>query len=156
MPAVPLRWVLVRDPEQKFKPQVFLCTDETIAPDQMLSWFVLRWQVEVTFEEARAHLGMQTQRQWSDRAIARTTPVVLGLFSIVTLMASQSLDGQKLPVRTASWYNKEQASFSDTIALLRRCLWVDTNLSMSRTSPDMVEMPRELFERLTDMLSYAA
>jgi hypothetical protein len=156
LPAVPLRWVLVRDPEQKFKPQAFLCTDETIAPAQILSWFVRRWQVEVTFEEARAHLGMETQRQWSDRAIARTTPLVLGLYSIVTLMARQSLDRQEMPVRSASWYRKEQATFSDTIALVRRCLWSDINCSMSGKSPDMVEIPRALFDHLTDMLSYAA
>ncbi len=156
LPAVPLRWVLVRDPEQTFQPQAFLSTDETIAPAQILCWFVRRWQVEVTFEEARAHLGMETQRQWSDRAIARTTPLVLGLYSIVTLMARQSLDRQEMPVRSASWYRKEQATFSDTIALVRRCLWSDMNLSMSGNSPDMVEIPRELFDRLTDILSYAA
>ncbi len=156
MPAVPLRWVVVRDPVQKFKPQAFLCTDETIAPAQMLSWFVLRWQVEVTFEEARAHLGMETQRQWSDRAIARTTPCVLGLYSIVALMARQSLDCQELPVRSASWYRKDLATFSDTLALVRRCLWSTNNLSMSHKSPDMVEIPRALFDRLTDTLSYAA
>jgi hypothetical protein len=156
LPAVALRWVLVRDPEQKFKAQAFLCTDETIAPAQILCWFVRRWQVEVTFEEARAHLGMETQRQWSDRAIARTTPLVLGLYSIVTLMARLSLDRQEMPVRSASWYRKEHATFSDTIALVRRCLWSDMHLSMSDKSPDMVEIPRELFDRLTDMLSYAA
>ena len=156
LPAVALRWVVVRDPAQQFKPQAFLCTDTTITPEQMLSWFVRRWQVEVTFEEARAHLGMETQRQWSDRAIARTTPCVLSLHSIVTLIASQSLNQQRPPVRTASWYRKEQPTFSDTLAMVRRCLWRQSNLSMSPTTTDSVKIPRELFERLTDTLSYAA
>ena len=35
----------------------------------------------------RTHLGVETQRQWSDLAIARTTPALLGLFSWTTLAA---------------------------------------------------------------------
>ncbi|MBX0326669.1 hypothetical protein K2Z83_03095 [Oscillochloris sp. ZM17-4] len=75
-----------------------LSTDATHAPSQIVEWFVQRWQLEVTFEEARAHLGIETQRQWSDLAILRTTPVLLGLFSLVTLFAHQLLHGQELPV----------------------------------------------------------
>jgi hypothetical protein len=73
-PVVPLGWVLVRDPAGRFTPQAFLCTDQEVEPQQIVAWFIQRWQVEVTFEEAHAHLGPETQRQWSDRAIARTTP----------------------------------------------------------------------------------
>ena len=86
-PVVPLRWVLVRDPQHKFDAQALLCTDLQATPEQILAWFVQRWQLEVTFEEARRHLGLETQRQWSDLAIARTTPALLGLFSLVTLLA---------------------------------------------------------------------
>ena len=86
MPPLPIRWVLVRDPQGKFEPQALLCTDLTVDPVQILEWFVLRWRLEVTWQEARAHLGMETQRQWNERAIARTTPALLGLFSIVTLV----------------------------------------------------------------------
>ena len=80
-PPVPLRWVLVRDPQGEFTPQALLCTDPSADPTQILEWFVLRWQLEVTFQEVRAHLGVETQRQWSDQAIARTTPILMGLFS---------------------------------------------------------------------------
>lgn len=156
MPAVSLRWVLVRDPDGKFAPQAFLCTDEAIAPGQILTWFVRRWQMEVTFEEARAHLGMETQRQWSDRAIARTTPVLLSLYSVVTLLARQVLQERSMPLRSARWYRKDQASFSDTIALVRRWLWRAEPFCISGKTPEMIEIPRELFERLTDTLSYAA
>lgn len=90
-PPVPVRWVLVRDPLEKFKPQALLSTNLKSDPVEMLEYFVRRWQVEVTFEEARAQLGMETQRQWSDKAIARTTPAVLALFSIVTLLGASSL-----------------------------------------------------------------
>jgi hypothetical protein len=154
-PAVPLRWVLVRDPKGKLKPQAFLCTDQKAAPAQILDWFVKRWQIEVTFEEARAHLGMQTQRQWSVPAIARTTPAILALYSLVTLMAKDMLVHQGLPVRQAAWYRKDCATFSDTIALVRRWLWYEESLSISEKPPDMMKIPTALFERLADTLSYA-
>ena len=89
MPVGPLRWVLVRDPLGEFRPQAFLCTDLDAGPVEILSWFVRRWTTEVTFAEVRRHLGVETQRQWSDRAIARTTPVLLGLYSLVALWADE-------------------------------------------------------------------
>jgi hypothetical protein len=155
-PVVPLRWVLVRDPQGQFKPQAFLCTDQNKAPSQILSWFVQRWQVEVTFEEARAHLGMETQRQWSTPAIARTTPAILALYSMVALLAKPLLEQRMIAIRRAAWYNKQCATFSDTIALVRRHLWATATLSMWEKSPDMIKIPRALLQRLTDTLSYAA
>jgi hypothetical protein len=89
LPVVPIRWVLIRDPEHRFAPQALLCTDLARDPAQIVAWFVRRWCVEVTFQEARAHLGVETQRQWSDKAVARTTPCLLALFSIVTLLAAR-------------------------------------------------------------------
>ena len=154
-PIVPLRWVLVRDPAGKLKPQAFLCTDQQAGAMQILDWFVKRWQIEVTFEEAHAHLGMQTQRQWCAPAIARTTPAILGLYSVVTLLASQLLASQTVSVRQAAWYRKDCATFSDTIALVRRWLWHADHLSICEKPPDMMEIPTALFLRLTDTLSYA-
>jgi hypothetical protein len=87
LPPVPIRWLLVRDPLGELQPQAFLCTDLNAAALDILQWFVSRWQLEVTFQDARAHLGVETQRQWSDLAILRTTPALLGLFSLVTLWA---------------------------------------------------------------------
>lgn len=156
LPAVPMRWVLVRDPKRQFKPQAFLCTDQNMTPAQILGWFVRRWQVEVTFEETRAHLGMETQRQWSSPAIARTTPAILALYSVVTLLAKPLFEQGIVAVRTAAWYHKQAATFSDTIALVRRYLWHAQTLSMSDKSADMIKIPRALFLRLADTLSYAA
>jgi hypothetical protein len=39
----------------------------------------------VTFEESRANLGIETQRQWSDLATRRATPLLFGLYSLVAL-----------------------------------------------------------------------
>jgi hypothetical protein len=155
-PLVPLRWVLLRDPQGEFTAQAVLCTDTTVAPQQIVEWFVLRWQVEVTYEEARAHLGIETQRQWSDRAIARTTPTLLGLFALVTLLAHQLLHGHALPARQAAWYTKTQPTFADTLALVRRHLWPVPIAYLSSVHPEVVEIPRALFDRLTDTLAFAA
>ena len=156
MPAVPIRWVLVRDPLEKFSTQALLSTNLDATPQQILEWFVLRWTVEVTFEETRAHLGIETQRQWSDKAIARTTPCLLGLYSLVTLLAGRLLDKQSLPVRRAAWYSKESATFSDTIAFVRRWLWSYQHFQMSEIKTDIIKVPRSLVERLTETLCYAA
>ena len=156
MPTVPLRWVLARDPQDKLTPQAFLCTDETAEPEQILAWFIRRWQIEVTFEEARAHLGMETQRQWSDRAIACTTPVILALYSIVTLTARQLVPQDGLTTRHAAWYAKDSPTFSDTIALVRRSLWSEGIYGRSGNRHDMIKIPRALFDRLTETVCYAA
>jgi DDE superfamily endonuclease len=93
-PALPIRWVLVRDPQRAYDPLALLSTDPTVDPLSIVTWYVQRWQVEVTFEETRRHLGLETQPQWSDKAIARTTPLLLGLFSFVTLIAHTCFTAQ--------------------------------------------------------------
>jgi hypothetical protein len=156
LPVVPIRWVLIRDPQGKFEPQALLSTEQRASAQQIVEWFVLRWQLEVTFEEARAHLGVETQRQWSDLAILRTTPALLGLFSLITLFAHQLLQEQDLPVRQAAWYPKPVATFSDTLAFVRHQLWPISISWLSPAKPDVVIIPKALFERLTDTLAYAA
>ncbi len=156
LPAVPIRWVLIRDVQGQFDPQALLSTDLSVAAQQIVEWFVLRWQLEVTFEEARAHLGIETQRQWSDLAIVRTTPALLGLFSLITLLAHQLLQGQELPLRQAAWYQKAVPTFSDTLAYVRRQLWPVTISWISSAKGDVVIIPKALFERLTDTLAFAA
>jgi hypothetical protein len=155
MAPVPVRWVLIRDPKGKFKPQALLCTDLNVKPVQIIEWFVLRWQLEVTFEEVRAHLGVETQRQWSDWAIARTTPTLLGLFSLVTLLAHRSRQRGKLPMRQAAWYTKRLPTFSDALAVVRHQLWQAMSFHPSLPKTDMVKLPRSLLKRYTDALYYA-
>jgi hypothetical protein len=104
----------------KVREECFVCTDAEASAEQIVEWFVLRWNEEVTFEEARRHLGIETQRQWSAKAVGRTTPVLLGLFSLVTLMAAAMAKGGQVPIRRAAWYEKKEATFSDCLALVRR------------------------------------
>ena len=156
-PPVLLRWVLVRDPQGVFDPQALLCTDPTADPTQILEWFVLRWQLEVTFQEVRTHLGVETQRQWSDLAIARTTPALLGLFSWTTLAAHALQKHHPITQRTAAWYDKPSPTFVDAIALVRRHLWLASEgFSLSTVSTDTQELPATLYHRMVDSLAYAA
>ena len=140
MPVAPIRWVLIRDPQNRFPPQVLFCTDRTRKPTQIVEWFVQRWCVEVTFQEVRAHLDVQTQRQRSDMAIARTTPYLLALFSIVTLLAARLPARQRRRVAAAAWYPKPRPAFTDALAAVRCAIWRERALTTSlrrhpRTKP---------------------
>lgn len=154
LPPVPIRWVLVRDPAGIRKPQAFLCTNLDATPATILGWFVYRWSMETTFQEIREHLGVETQRQWSDLAIARTTPALLGLFSLITLWATDAKVAAVLLPRSAAWYAKEAPTFSDAIAAVRRLLWDVPNLSTSRQNPEIVKIPAALLERLIEAVCY--
>jgi DDE superfamily endonuclease len=156
LPPVPLRWVLIRDPEGKFATQALLCTDQAATPEQILGWFVQRWQLEVTFEEVRRHLGVETQRQWSDLAIRRTTPALLGLFSLVTLLAHERMADLAAATRQAAWYRKARPTFADALALVRRELWQHQVFHTSSCGCEVVKVPRALIERLTQTLCYVA
>jgi len=158
LPAVPIRWVLIRDPLGEYETVCLLCTDQTVAPNQLVEWFVMRWQVEVTFEEARRHLGVETQRQWSDKAIARTTPLVLGLFSWITLVANAfHSSGHPVAVRQSAWYTKTLPTFSDALALARHQLWSSLpTFQTSEQNPDIIKVSRPFFASLVETLCYAA
>jgi len=155
-PVVPIRWVLIRDPKGKFKTRALLCTDQTVAPTKFLTWFVRRWQVEVTFREVRTHLGVETQRQWSDKAITRTTPILMGLFSWITLLAHRSLsDDGTLPIRQAAWYAKSFPTFSDAIVVVRSRTWHHWGFCMSITGPDIQKPDPILLKRLFEAVCYS-
>ena len=157
-PRLPIRWVVIRYLAERRGPYALLCTDTEAEPLRILQWYLLRWQVEVTFEELRAHLGMETQRQWSERAIARTTPALFGRFSVVTLAADILIEqrGGMAP-RTAAWYDKTSPSFADAIALVRRHLWVQQGTFMpSEREHESIKVPPLLYRRMLDSLAYAA
>ena len=112
--------------------------------------------METTFAEVRRHLGVETQRQWTDKATRRTTPVLLGLFSLVTLLAHPHLIEQVGPIRQAAWYHKRAPTFADALARVRREIWGQESFRISDADTEMVKVPRALVERLTETLCYVA
>jgi hypothetical protein len=155
-PVVPIRWALLRDPQRRFDPQALLCTDAAQEPLQIVRWFVRRWATEVTFREVRDHLGVETQRQWSDKAIARTTPCLLGLFSIVALLATRLGRHARLQVSATAWYHKARPTFADTLAAVRRQIWAEQGLITSRHAAEAAKLRPELREGIAYALCHAA
>lgn len=155
-PVLPIRWVLLRDPDGDFEPQALLCTDLNRDPHDIIGWFVRRWSLEVTFRETRDHLGVESQRQWSDQAIARTTPCLLGLFSIVTLLATRLGKRARMAVSDAAWYRKQQPTFADTLAAVRREIWAAQGFSMSRSKTDNQKLTKAMCDGVIHALCNAA
>jgi hypothetical protein len=156
MPVVPIRWVLLRDPGRRFDPQALLCTDLAQEPLQIVRWFAQRWQLEVTFREVRDHLGVETQRQWSDKAIARATPCLLGLFSIVTLLATRLSHHANLQVSATAWYRKQRPTFADTVAAVRQQIWREQGFLTSRHASKPTKLRPALRDGIVHALCYAA
>jgi hypothetical protein len=156
LPVVPIRWVLLRDPRRRFDPQALLCTDPARDPLQIVRWFVQRWRVEVTFREARDHLGVETQRQWSGRAIARTTPCLLALFSLVALLAARLGRRARAAVCAAAWYRKPRPTFADTLAAVRRQVWREQGLLLSWQRSDTKKLSPALRHGIAYALCQAA
>ena len=118
--------------------------------------FVRRWSVEVTFAEVRRHLGVETQRQWSEMAIAGTTSCLLALFSLVTLWASDlAARGLFLP-RRAAWYAKLAVTFSVPLAAFHRQIWIAQASSTSQQAQDVATIPRALLNSLMETACYPA
>jgi len=153
MPALPIRWVLIRDPLGKFKSQALLCTDLNEEPEQILKWFVMRWQLEVTFHEVRDHLGVETQRQWSDWAILRTTPALLGLFSLVTLLASTHAINGKIPFGKRLGIAKP-CDLSDALAFVRQEVWQHRYFQLSHKRLDVRKLQPIMLNYLCNAAYY--
>jgi DDE superfamily endonuclease len=155
-PVVPIRWVLLRDPRHRFDPQALLCTDPGRDPQQIVRWSVQRWQVEVTFREARDQLGVETQRQWSDLAIARTTPCLLALFSVVALLAARLGRHARSAVWADAWYRKPRPTFADTLAAVRRQLRAEQGLLTSWRRSEATKLHPALRHGIAYALCHAA
>jgi len=153
---VEMRFVITRDPEGKLRDEVLASTKLDASPAQIIEWCVMRWSVEATFEEARAHLGVETQRQWNDLAIARTTPCLLGLFSLVVLLTERLQPDGQVPVLTSAWYQKAEATFSDCLALVRKHLWRSLYPVKSAPQADLIYFPAQAWEHWLSSLAAVA
>jgi len=155
-PIVPLKWVLVRDPEAKHDPICIQATNLNLEPFKIVEHYIKRWQVEVTFEEVRAHLGVETQRQWADLSILRTTPVLMALFSIITLWANFLNHKQLLTAFQTAWYYKPYPTFSDAVAAVRYRTWQFQLSLQSFKNQDRKEIEQLFFNHLAFMAARAA
>ena len=117
------------DPESELDPLPLMSTDVTLSAERIIELYIQRWNLEVTFEEVREHLGVETQRQWSDKAIARTTPILMSLYTIVCVIADKLHEQRPIEVAQTAWYEKKDATFSDLLTTIRKMLWRDNLIS---------------------------
>lgn len=155
-PPVKIRWVLLKDPLGKIRSRALLCTDLERPPKEIINEFIKRWTVEVTFEEVRTHLGVETQRQWSDKAIARTTPILMALFSLVTIWADQLNKQGLLQLKNSAWYKKKYPTFSDAITAVRQRIWHHNHFLASTFEPNNKNLSAQFFKHLVFMATSAA
>ena len=153
-PPLAIRWVLVRDPAGDYATRAFFSTDTYLAPSAIIAGFVARWSLEVTYEESRAHLGIETQRQWSNLAIERTTPALFGLYSLIVLMAHALCHDRELPCQQTAWYPKQSATFHDLLHLVRKTLWLHFLFQTGDFEPDPRKIPPDRFDHLLSAVCY--
>jgi hypothetical protein len=146
--------VLTRDPEGKHEPKAYFSTNQVQCAAEIVEDFVKRWPIEVTYEESRAHLGVETQRQWSDLAIERSTPCLLGLYSLVVLLGHGLHPDGKIPIQRTAWYPKTRATFSDVLATVRRHVWGGLTFQTSASHPDVCLVSRTDLTRLVQAACY--
>ena len=152
-----IRWVLVANPEKPDEHEAFFSTDIHINPKKIIEWFVLRWNIEVTFQEVRAHLGVETQRQWSDKAIGRTTPVLMALYSLTCVFAHEMRKTIEWHPALSAWYDKgDQFTFSDTLAMVKRSIWSEKHFNDSTNCADVVKISKNDYDTLIRLVSEAA
>jgi hypothetical protein len=147
-PPLPIRWVMTRDPAGKRPVRAYFSTDPQQPGLSIVLDFIKRWSIEVTFEESRAHLGIESQRQWSDRAIERSTPCLFGLYSVVALLGQALHPTGDIPFQPTAWYRKQQATFGDVLATVRCALWGNFSYSTSAHDPNLLLIPRADLVRL--------
>lgn len=154
-PPLAIRWVVVRDPQGELDARAYFSTRPGDTAREIVMEMIKRWSIETTFEESRAHLGIETQRHWSDRAIERSTPCLFGLYSLVALFGQALYPSGEIPVRTSAWYAKQEATFADVLAVVRRHLWGGFSYSTSARDPDLLEIPKRDLNRLAEAVCYS-
>ena len=151
---VPIRLVLLRDPEGKYQSVPLMSTDVNLTATKIIEAFVARWNQEVTHREVRDYLGGETQRQWSDLAISRTTPVLFGLYTLVVLMADALNQINPLRAQKTAWYQKSSVTFSDALRELKHHLWKARYFKSSGRKPEPQEITSS--ESLASMIDQLA
>jgi hypothetical protein len=154
--VVPIRWVFVRDLQGTHRDEYFYSTDPSLTAQQIVSWFTARWPIETTFQEVRTHLGFETTRQHVARSVLRTAPCLLGLFSVICLIYAQHVKSHRTGIRHTLWYAKEEPTFSDAMATVRRLFWREILLQQPSYRNAFQKLPPKLRTWVLDRLCQAA
>jgi hypothetical protein len=153
---VAVRWVFVHDLDGTHEDRYFFCTDPSLSPSRIITLYTGRWSIEVTYQEARCHLGFHTTRCRKRQSVLRAAPCLLGLFSLVCLIHHRHTRGKGARPAPAAWYAKAEPTFADAVADVRRLLWRETVFTEAAGHEALKKLPPKLREMLLEQLSRAA
>jgi hypothetical protein len=154
--VVPIRWVFVRDVQGTHREEYFYTTDPSLTAPQIASWFTARWPIETTFQEMRAHLGFETPRQHVAKSVLRTAPCLLGLFSVICLIYTEHVKSHPVEIHQTLWYAKEEPTFSDALATVRRLFWQEILFQQPWYRHGFEKLPPKIRAWMLDQLCQAA
>jgi hypothetical protein len=150
-----VRWVYVHDLSGTHRDEYFYSTDVSLTAQQILEEYTGRWNIETTFEEARAYLGLESTRGWCERTVLRAEPCLLGLYSVVALLywllpaAEQQSGG-------VDWHGKQTVTFSDAITAVRHWLWTHYVFARAGHDTAFAKLPQGFQQLLLNALAPAA
>lgn len=151
---VPLRWVFVRDQDGTHRDEYFYSTDPTLTAEAIIGHYTGRWNIETTFQEMRAHLGLESTRGWSQQTVSRTAPCLFGLYTVVTLLYLELPAAERSGA--VSWPGKGHVTFSDALTGVRRWLWEHWVFPQAGGGTAVQKLPQPLRQILLTALAPAA
>jgi DDE superfamily endonuclease/Archaeal putative transposase ISC1217 len=141
---VPLRWVFVHDRDGTHRDEYFFCTDPALTAEAIISHYTARWNIETTFQELRAHLGLETTRGWCANTVLRAAPCLFGLYTVVALLYQALPESQRLG--SVCWPGKQAITFSDALSAVRRWLWSAMVFPQAGDAAAIEKLPEPLRE----------
>jgi len=154
---VPLRWGCVEDREGTHRPDYFFSTDTSLTQTQIVQYYTMRWSIETTFQEVRAHLGFASTRHWSQVAVERVEVWLLSLFSLVSLIYLRHLQQRgSVLLPQWPWYHKSEPTFADALTLVRRQIWEESVFAHPLFTAGVKKLSRPVREKLVDCLTLAS
>jgi hypothetical protein len=128
--------VVAVDPLTGGRPrQAFYSTCADASAEQVITWYAMRWSVEVTFHDSKQHLGFEQPQGWSRRAVERTAPLAMLLYSLVVLWFTREGHRSWHPLDCPWYTSKADPSFADMLATLRRLSVRQHVLSLALQGP---------------------
>lgn len=152
---VPVRWVFVHDLTGTHRDEYFFSTDPHMTPKQIIESFTARWSIEVTFQEMRAYLGLETTRGRTQNTVLRMAPCLFGLHSVIAVLFAQLPEKIRRSARVG-WKGKTETTFSDAITTVRRWLWRSWVFERHGDHAAFTKLPDRLKQTLLYALAPAA
>jgi hypothetical protein len=97
--------------------EVFYTTQTESPAETVLEQYSWRWPIEVTFHDAKQHLGIEEPQNRTTLAARRTAPTGFLLYSLVVWWHESVRSEPAKSLR--SWPHKRSPSFADMLAALR-------------------------------------